>query len=122
LAACRRKLRADSGAHRLGHSPTERIRRRGKCEREIGSVLFDQATYDAENDVLYLSVGIPEAGEGEATPEGHVIRYSPGTDRVVGITLLSPRRILERDGHLVVGMPEVVETSAQELADALAAA
>ena len=67
-------------------------------------------------------VGDPEMGEGEATPEGHVIRYAIGTNRIVGIALLGPRRILERDGHLVVTMPEVVETSAQELADALAAA
>lgn len=94
----------------------------GNVSVKIGSVVFDEATYDSENDVLYLSVGAPEAGEGEATPEGHVIRYAPGSDRVVGITLLSPRRILEREGHLVVTMPEVVETSAQELADALAAA
>jgi hypothetical protein len=94
----------------------------GDVSLKIGSVVFDRATYDAENDVLYLSVGTPEPGEGEATPEGHVIRYAPGTNRIVGITLLSPGHILERDGHLVVTMPEVVETSAQELAQALAAA
>jgi hypothetical protein len=42
----------------------------------IGRVTFDHATYDAEGDVLYLHVGEPEPGEGEETPEGHVIRYA----------------------------------------------
>jgi hypothetical protein len=84
----------------------------GSVSIKIGALVFDDTLYDAENDVLYLSVGTPQKGEGEATPEGHVIRYAPGTDRVVGITLLGPRQILERDGRLVVTMPEAVETSA----------
>ncbi|HYM56131.1 MAG TPA: DUF2283 domain-containing protein [Solirubrobacteraceae bacterium] len=93
----------------------------GRVNLRIGSIVFDNANYDAENDVLYLRVGTPEAGEGETTPEGHVIRYAPGTSRVVGLTILGPRRILERDGHLVVTVPEAVEATADELADALAA-
>jgi hypothetical protein len=93
----------------------------GRVNLRIGSIMFDSANYDAESDVLYLRVGMPEAGDGETTPEGHVIRYAPGTSRVVGLTILGPRRILERDGHLVVTMPEAVEASAEELADALAA-
>jgi uncharacterized protein YuzE len=87
----------------------------------IGPLSFDHADYDADNDVLYLHVGEPQAGEGEETPEGHVIRYSPGTSRVVGLTVMGPRHILARDGHLAVTIPETVETSAQELASALAA-
>ena len=93
----------------------------GNVSIKIGAIVFEEAMYDAENDVLYLSVGTPEVGEGEATPEGHVIRYAPGTDRVVGITLLGPRRILERDGRLAVTMPEAVETST-DLASLLTAA
>jgi hypothetical protein len=93
----------------------------GRVDVKIGSIIFDNANYDAEHDVLYLSVGPPERGEGELTPEGHVIRYAPGTERVVGITLLGPRGILERDGQLVVTMPEAVETSA-DLASLLTAA
>jgi uncharacterized protein YuzE len=93
----------------------------GNVSIKIGAIAFDDVMYDAEGDVLYLSVGAPEVGEGEATPEGHVIRYAPGTDRVVGITLLGPRRILERDGRVVVTMPEAVETSA-DLSSVLTAA
>lgn len=87
----------------------------------IGPLSFDYADYDAENDVLYLHAGEPEVGEGEETPEGHVVRYAPGTSRVVGLTVLGAQRILERDGHLAVTVPETVETTAADLAPALAA-
>ena len=93
----------------------------GRVNLKIGSIVFDHANYDAEVDVLYLRIGAPEEGEGETTPEGHVIRYAPGTSRIVGLTMLGPRRILEREGRLVVTMPEAAETTADELADALAA-
>ncbi len=88
---------------------------------KIGPLSFDHADYDAENDVLYLHAGEPQVGEGEETPEGHVIRYAPGTNRIVGLTVMGPRHILERDGHLTVTVPEAIETTAQELAPALAA-
>lgn len=89
---------------------------------KIGPVAFDRADYDSEEDVLYLHVGEPEAGAGEETPEGHVIRYAPGTNRIVGLTVMSPRSILERDGHVTVTIPETIETTAEDLAPALAAA
>jgi uncharacterized protein YuzE len=88
---------------------------------KIGPLSFDHADYDAESDVLYLHIGEPQAGEGEETPEGHVIRYSPGTSRVVGLTVMGPQRTLALDGHLVVTIPEAVETTAEDLAPALAA-
>ena len=87
----------------------------------IGPLSFDHADYDADNDVLYLHVGAPQPGEGEETPEGHVVRYAPGTSRIVGLTVLGARRILERDGHLAVTVPGTVETTAEQLAPALAA-
>ena len=80
----------------------------------IGPLSFDHADYDAENDVLYLHVGAPETAEGEETPEGHVIRYAPGTNRVVGLTVLGARRVLEHDGRLTVTVPEIVETTAEQ--------
>ncbi|MGA9874292.1 MAG: DUF2283 domain-containing protein [Solirubrobacteraceae bacterium] len=92
-----------------------------RVKTTIGPLSFDHADYDAENDVLYLHVGEPHVGEGEETPEGHVVRYAPGTSRVVGLTVLGARRILERDGHLSVTIPETVETTAEDLAPALAA-
>jgi hypothetical protein len=87
----------------------------------IGPLSFDHADYDAENDVLYLHIGEPQGGEGEETPEGHVVRYAPGTSRTVGLTVLGARQILERDGHMAVTVPETVETTAEDLGPALAA-
>jgi len=63
----------------------------------IGPIAFDHADYDAENDVLYLHIGEPQEGEGEETPEGHVLRFAPGTQRIVGLTVLGAKRILDRE-------------------------
>jgi uncharacterized protein YuzE len=90
---------------------------------QIGPIAFDHADYDAEHDVLYLSVGEPRVAESEETPEGHVIRYRPATDHIIGLTLLGPRRIIEREGKLTVTLPESVETrSAEDMAKLLVAA
>ena len=88
----------------------------------IGPLVFDHADYDAEGDVLYLHVGEPAEAEGEETPEGHVVRFAPGTQRVVGLTVVNARSVLDRDGRLIVTVPETVEASAEELAPALATA
>ena len=88
---------------------------------KIGPVTFDHADYDADSDVLYLHVGKPQVAEGEETPEGHVLRYAPGTQDIVGLTVLGARRLLDRDGTLTVTIPEPIEASADDLAPALAA-
>jgi uncharacterized protein YuzE len=88
----------------------------------IGPLVFDHADYDPEGDVLYLHVGAPQAGEGEETPEGHVLRFAPGTQRIVGLTIINAKHVIDRDGRLVVTVPEPVEASADELAPALQAA
>jgi hypothetical protein len=72
--------------------------------------------------VLYLHIGPPQSGEGEETPEGHVLRFAPGTQQIVGLTVINARHLIERDGRLVVTVPETVEASADELAPALHAA
>ena len=87
----------------------------------IGPVTFDRADYDAENDVLYLHVGEPQGAEGEETPEGHVLRYAPGTQQIIGLTVLGAQRILDREGEMRITIPESVEASADDLALALAA-
>jgi uncharacterized protein YuzE len=88
----------------------------------IGPLVFDHADYDADGDVLYLHIGAPEAAEGEETPEGHVLRFEPGTQRIVGLTVLNASWLLDRDGRLIVTVPERVEASADELGPALTAA
>lgn len=86
----------------------------------IGSLVFDHADYDDEGDVLYLHSGLPREAEGEETPEGHLVRFLPGTYEVVGLTVVNARGLLERDGRLTVTLPETVEASADELGPALA--
>ena len=88
----------------------------------IGHFDFDHADYDGDGDVLYLHVGLPQPSESEETPEGHVIHYVPGTQVVVGLTVVNAKWLLARDGHLTVTLPEVVEASADDLAAGLAAA
>lgn len=82
---------------------------------KIGQLTFDHADYDADGDVLYLHVGPPQAGEGEETPEGHVVRFARGSQRIVGLTVINARGVLKRDGRLIVTVPETIEASASEL-------
>ena len=89
---------------------------------QIGQLVFDHADYDADGDVLYLHVGEPQPAEGEETPEGHVLRFVPGTQTIVGVTVINARHVIERDGRLIITVPETVETSAADLAAALQAA
>jgi uncharacterized protein YuzE len=88
----------------------------------IGPLAFDHANYDADGDVLYLHVGDPQHGEGEETPEGHVLRFAPGSQRIIGLTIINAQHLLDRDGRLIVTVPETVEASADDLAPALHAA
>ncbi len=67
--------------------------------------------------MLYLSVGEPRSPDTVGTPEGHAVRLD--TNRcVVGITLVNPRALLEREG-LKITLPEVVQIDRAELEEAL---
>ena len=85
----------------------------------IGHYEFDHERYDAEGDVLYLSRG-PErpAATTFATPEGHAVRLDEAGE-VIGLTLVNANWLLERDGKLVVTIPERLESSREEVAPAL---
>ncbi len=68
----------------------------------IGDWAFDWHRYDADADVLYLSIGPPREGYGEETPEGHFLRFDD-EGRFYGITLVDARRIWE-EGHGELGV------------------
>ena len=88
----------------------------------IGSLTFDHASYDERGDILYLHVGEPrDAAYSDETPEGHVLRFD-ADGRVIGLTIINPRWLLERDDALTVTVPEHVSVKREQLADALAAA
>lgn len=111
-----------AGADQYGRGDTQGSKAMEALNVKIGPLVFDHADYDAEGDVLYLHVGAPQEGDGEETPEGHVLRFEPGTHRIVGLTVMNVRWLLDRDGRLTIAIPETVEASAAELAPALAAA
>src|ERR1700759_3774805 len=115
------KLRTGAGAtdHRVRQSKGPAFMEQVKIK--IGSVTFHHPAYDADSDVLFLHVGAPQVAEGEEKPEGHVLRYAPGTQNIVGLTAVGARRLLDRDGHLPDPIPEPIEASAADLAPALAA-
>src|SRR5437879_590484 len=55
----------------------------------IGQLTFDNASYDASRDVLYLHVGEPQAAaESEETPEQHVVRFDQD-GQVIGLTIIN---------------------------------
>ncbi len=85
----------------------------------IGTIKFDHVDYDADGDVLYLSVGEPrEPADSYGTIEGHDVRYDE-TGQVIGLTLVNAKWLLERDGEVRVTIPSRV--SADALAPAIAA-
>ncbi|MBA2476881.1 MAG: DUF2283 domain-containing protein [Actinobacteria bacterium] len=86
----------------------------------VGSVTFDRVSYDREADVLYLSSGDPgQAVDFDESQEGHALRYD-SDGRLVGITIVGARRLLEQD-EIVVTPPQL-RVDGEELAAALAAA
>ncbi len=86
----------------------------------IAGITFDRVSYDEGADVLYLHVGDPSrATDFDETPEGHAVRFGPEGD-VIGLTLVSPKRRLERDGEFRVTLPVSSDVLAEQLAPALA--
>jgi uncharacterized protein YuzE len=87
---------------------------------EIDGLIFDRANYDADGDVLYLARGeSSEAADAALTPEGHGVRYDDH-GKVIGVTIVNARWLLERDGHVTVTLPHEIRVDARDLAEALA--
>lgn len=86
----------------------------------IGNIQFSRALYDAEVDVLYLHVGDPaDAVDFDASEEGHALRYGEG-DRLVGLTVLNARWLLDNRGSVVITTPvQRLEASRADLASVL---
>jgi len=86
---------------------------------KINGLVFDRANYDVEGDVLYLARGeTTEASDAALTPEGHGIRYD-SEGHVIGVTIINARRLLERDAHVTITLPQEVQVAAGDLAGAL---
>jgi hypothetical protein len=74
---------------------------------DIGPFHFTHCSYDAGNDVAYLSIGAPRAGIAWESPEGHLIRVDPDPDELVGVTFLHARPCIEA-GELLITFPDSV--------------
>ena len=89
---------------------------------KIGPLTFDHATYDEQGDVLYLHVGERQAAvDSEQTPEGHVLRFDDA-GKIIGLTIINAKWLLQRDGELVVTLPEQVHVAPAAIEAAFAAA
>lgn len=87
----------------------------------VGSHEFDSQHYDPDGDVLYLTRGQPrDAASTYATPEGHAVRLDESGD-VIGLTIVNAKWLLDRDGKLIVTLPERVEVRRDEVEAALTA-
>ena len=85
---------------------------------KIAGIEFDNNFYDAEVDVLYLSVGDPKnAVDWDGTPEGDGTSYGPDGS-LVGLTILNARRRLVDDGNIVLTLPKQ-RVEASDLGDVL---
>jgi uncharacterized protein YuzE len=94
---------------------------------QMGSHVFDDVVYDAVGDVLYMHKGKPvAAAKTLASAEGHAVMLNDAGE-IIGITIVNAKWLAERDGRITVTIPEEaavpyrLETSAAELAPALAA-
>lgn len=85
----------------------------------IGNHEFDRERYDTDGDVLYLSRGPERAAASTfATPEGHAVRLDE-EGGVIGLTIVNAKWLLDRDGKLVVTIPERVESPRSDVEPAL---
>ncbi len=86
---------------------------------KVGNHEFDGERYDSDGDVLYLTCGAEQAAASTfATPEGHAVRLD-ATGEVIGLTIVNAKWLLDRDGKLVVTIPERVELPRADLDQAL---
>lgn len=85
----------------------------------IDGLVFDHSNYDADGDVLYLNRGESRvAADGLLTSEGHGVRFGPDGE-VIGVTLISVKRLLEQDGYLTITVPRTVHVRRDELGGVL---
>ncbi len=88
----------------------------------VGPYTFDNVSYDAEADVLYLHMGDPStAVDFDESPEGHALRFDV-EQNLVGVTIVGVKRLLERDGKVTITVPKAIRVDAEVIAPALVTA
>lgn len=85
----------------------------------IADTTFDRVRYDAAADVLYLHNAEPaDAVEFGESPEGHHLRFDR-EGRLIGVTIVGPRWLLENEGEVTITLPERVSIDRAALDEAL---
>lgn len=89
---------------------------------KIGGIEFDEISYYREGDVLYLWAGRPRRpASDDVSPEGHYVQF--GEDgAVIALTLVNARLLLDREGKIVVTLPDGTRLETTDLGPVLAAA
>jgi uncharacterized protein YuzE len=82
----------------------------------IGEHVFEHVSYDEVGDVLYLRTdNRDEATSTLGTTEGHAVRLD-ADGKVVGITIVNARWLIERDEVIVISLPQQrIEALAKDL-------
>jgi uncharacterized protein YuzE len=71
----------------------------------VAGIDFDRVSYYRDGDVLYLSVGRDAPTDWDESAEGDGVSY--GRDgSIVGLTILNARKRLEREGKIVITLPQ----------------
>jgi uncharacterized protein YuzE len=88
----------------------------------LGPYALDHVVYYADGDVLYMAIDKPRpAFESLETPEGHIVRYDENHE-VIGVTIVSAKRWLDKAGEIRVTFPETPAVAdTREVEAALAA-
>ena len=85
----------------------------------IGSTTFDNVSYDAEVDVLYLHKGDPStAVDFDESPEGHGLRFD-ADGNLVGVTIVGAKASIDEEGEIKITLPEIIHVDSDTLAPAL---
>jgi uncharacterized protein YuzE len=88
----------------------------------VGPYEFDHVSYERDGDVLYLRRGEQRAAADTlGTPEGHAVRLDDDGN-IIGITIVNAKWLVEQNGNITITAPNLIETNADDLAAALAAA
>lgn len=88
----------------------------------IANINFDRVRYDGDADVLYLHAADPsEAVDFDESPEGHHLRFN-AEGKLIGLTIVGPRWLLEQHGEVRITLPEQVSVSSEALSPVLTAA
>ncbi len=88
----------------------------------LSTYAFNNVDYDAEGDVLYMSIGEPQpAADTIETPEGHAIRFDDAHE-VIGVTIINAKWWLEKDGDIKVTLPATAAVADRREVEAALAA